>query len=102
MNDEYRAVERGRLAFKTKKPGVVRVGDRAQRARLDGPRFLPEGLGLDGLGAASPNFLKRRCQPPRAGRLSLKKTKGRMGESVSDAHSPAPQTGKKAAVGATA
>jgi hypothetical protein len=26
--------------------------------RLHGPRFLPEGLGLDGLGVADPNLLK--------------------------------------------
>jgi hypothetical protein len=34
-----------------KKRGVARAG--AQR--LHGPRFLPEGLGLDGPGAAGPN-----------------------------------------------
>ena len=44
----------GGLAVKTKKRGVVRAGDRAQRGRLHGPRFLPAGLGLDGRGAAGP------------------------------------------------
>jgi hypothetical protein len=42
----------GGLAVKTKKRGVVRAG----AERLPGPRFLPEGLGLDGLGAAGPDF----------------------------------------------
>ena len=42
----------GGWAVKTKKRGVVRAG--AQR--LHGPRFLPEGLGLDGQGAACPDF----------------------------------------------
>jgi hypothetical protein len=46
----------GGLAVKTKKRGVVRAGDRAQRGRLHGPRFLPAGLGLDGSGAAGPHF----------------------------------------------
>jgi hypothetical protein len=42
----------GGLAVKTKKRGVVRAG----AERLHGPRFLPAGLGLDGLGAAGPVF----------------------------------------------
>jgi hypothetical protein len=42
----------GGLAVKTKKRGVVRAG----AERLPGPRFLPEGLGLDGLGDAVPHF----------------------------------------------
>jgi hypothetical protein len=32
---------------------------RPTRGRQHGPRFLPEGLGLDGLGAAGPRFKKR-------------------------------------------
>jgi hypothetical protein len=42
----------GGWAVKTKKRGVVRAG--AQR--LPSPRFLPEGLGLDGQGVADPGF----------------------------------------------
>jgi hypothetical protein len=45
----------GGWAVKTKKRGVVRAG--AQR--LPGPRFLPVGLGLDGLGAAGPRFKQK-------------------------------------------
>jgi hypothetical protein len=45
----------GGLAVKTKKRGVVRAG----AERLHGPRFLPEGLGLDGLGAAGPNLKQK-------------------------------------------
>jgi hypothetical protein len=46
----------GGLAVKTKKRGVVRAG----AERLPGPRFLPEGLGLDGLGAAGPRLGKKK------------------------------------------
>jgi hypothetical protein len=42
------------LAVKIKKRGVVRAG----AERLPGPRFLPEGLGLDGLGPQAPDFRK--------------------------------------------
>jgi hypothetical protein len=54
MQPTSRAAMSGGCAVKAKKRGEVRAG--AQR--LHGPRFLPEGLGLDGQGAADPDFKK--------------------------------------------
>jgi hypothetical protein len=63
-----------------KKRGVVRAGARlAFFGRLPGPRFLPKGLGLDGLGVADPNLLK--CSQPKAVTTG---ENGRMGGSAAE------------------
>jgi hypothetical protein len=75
MQPTSRAAMSGGWAVKTEKRGVVRAG--AQR--LHGPRFLPEGLGLDGQGVADPDFTK--CIQPKA---VTEQNNGRMGGSAAE------------------
>jgi hypothetical protein len=74
----------GGLAVKTKKRGVVRAGDRAQRGRLHGPRFLLV-LVLTAWGPQAPAFNKTK--------------NGRMAR-AQRSHSPAPKPVKRAPAGA--
>ena len=72
----------GGWAVKAKKRGVVRAGachSLASDRRLHGPRFLPEGLGLDGQGAAGPDF-ENSSQP----KAVTEQNNGRMGGSEAE------------------